>query len=345
MPDTILASAEDCRPLFDLMNRIHDLAPWDWMEEVDLFGVQDPDSGEVGFVSIMGMAGEHYAIGVYRGARGLYGFWHMQEIGPFMQPQDLLNTPQLQASYEDRDMLEKRDHQLIKSLGLKYRGRNAWPMFRSYRPGYAPWHIEPAEARFLALVLEQVLEVTPRVKQQPAILEAEGETDYLVRVAQKEGVGLVWRDEIMTIEPPGPLELTIEIDPQLIDSVRRLPRGKFKVEADFFMLPGMVGDRNERPYFPYMLMMLDTTHDLIISAELLSPVPSLEQMWGQVGVAALRELVKVGSIPAEIRVRENLLYGMLMPFAQELGLKIKQVSRLPLLDRARREMERYMRRW
>jgi len=131
------------------------------MEETELFGVQHPDTGEIGFVSVMGMAGEHYAISAYRDATGLYGFWHMQDMGPYLQPKDILNTPQLQASFEDRDMLEKHDYQLIKSLGLKYRGRNAWPQFRSYRRGYAPWYIEKYEAEFLQYVLKQLLVVAP----------------------------------------------------------------------------------------------------------------------------------------------------------------------------------------
>src|SRR5690606_28813463 len=128
-----------------------ELGPWEWMEEDDLFGVQDPETGELGFVSIMGMAGEHYAVGVYRGAKGLYGYLHLKEMDPFLiRTEDLLNIPQLQASLEDRELLEKRDRDQIKSLGLKFRGRNAWPQFRSYRPGYAPWYIEKDEARLLA---------------------------------------------------------------------------------------------------------------------------------------------------------------------------------------------------
>jgi hypothetical protein len=50
----------------------------------------------------------------------------------------LLEIPQLQASWEDREELHVRDRETIKALGRKYRGRQAWPLFRSYQPGYAP---------------------------------------------------------------------------------------------------------------------------------------------------------------------------------------------------------------
>jgi hypothetical protein len=65
MSELELASAEDCRPLYDLMARVKELAPWHYLEEDDLFGVIDPDTGEPNFVSVMGAAGEHFAVAVY----------------------------------------------------------------------------------------------------------------------------------------------------------------------------------------------------------------------------------------------------------------------------------------
>lgn len=339
-----LAEAEDCRPLFELMNRVRDLEPWQWMTETDIFGVQHPDTGEIGFVSVMGEAGEHYAISAYRDARGLYGFWHMQDVGPNMQPEDLLRTPHLQASFEDREMLDARDYQIIKSLGLKYRGRNAWPQFRSYRPGYAPWFIEKYEAEFLRYILEQVLVVAPRVQQQPKLLDPQGDHHYLVRVAQRDGDTLKWEDQIMPIENPAPSEITIDIEPGLFEMVEQLPRARYRLEADFFMLYSTVGERDERPYFPYALMMLDTTHDILLTTELLSPIPSLAAMWAKLGPTVLKQLIQHGAVPSEIRVSDKLLFSVLQPFAKALKLKVKRVRRLPMLDRARMELQAHMRR-
>ena len=53
-------------------------------------------------------------------------------------PELFLRVPQLQASFEDRNELRDKDRQVIKELGLKFRGRQAWPMFRSYRTGLCP---------------------------------------------------------------------------------------------------------------------------------------------------------------------------------------------------------------
>src|SRR5438128_101559 len=133
---------EQWRNLYKATTRLKEIAPWEWMMEADLFGVQNPETDEIGFISVMGMAGEHYAIAIYLGSHGLYGFWALQNAGSSAPPEKVLEIPQLQASFEERNVLDKKDLETIKRLGLKFRGRQTWPMFRSYRPGFFPWHLE-----------------------------------------------------------------------------------------------------------------------------------------------------------------------------------------------------------
>ena len=50
------AMALKWRPRYEAADHIKELAPWQWMQESDIFGVQDPETGEFGFVSVMGQA-------------------------------------------------------------------------------------------------------------------------------------------------------------------------------------------------------------------------------------------------------------------------------------------------
>jgi hypothetical protein len=124
--------------LYELAAELKQLAPWEWMDETMIFGVENPDSGEIGFVSPMGMLGEHLSLGVYLGAEGLYGFWGFQEAGLEAEPFALFEIPQLQVSFENREGLEKQDRDVMKKLDLKFRGRQSYPIFRSIRPGFLP---------------------------------------------------------------------------------------------------------------------------------------------------------------------------------------------------------------
>jgi len=322
MPDA-LPSLDDSRNLYELMQQIHALAPWEWMEESHVFGVQNPDTQELGFVSVMGMAGEHYAVSVYLGARALNDFWHFQDEFPDIAPEELLEIPQLMASFEDRSQLHKKDLDLIKRLNLKFRGRNAWPLFRGYRPGYFPWFVEAAEARFLADALQQVLDVAPRFKANPSLLDPHDDEHYLVRFPRKSGQTFVWEDQVIPITGPPPATLTFTIDNQLLENLKQKPKAGFKVEIDCFMVPSPVQEeRNARPEFPYMLLLVEAKSGMIIGQELLTADPTFEAMWNSVPLYIMKHLSQLDALPDEIRVRSRLLFDALKPVAQAVKVKL-----------------------
>jgi hypothetical protein len=129
MAEEITPGIREWRRLYESAVRIKEISPWEWMTETDVFGVRSPESGELGFVSVMGLLGEHYAVSLYLGSEGIHGFLDLQEMGPFADPGALIQIPQIQASFENREELDKRDREVIKELGLKFRGRNAWPRY------------------------------------------------------------------------------------------------------------------------------------------------------------------------------------------------------------------------
>lgn len=331
-------SPEEAKKLYDVAGRIKELAPWEWMEESEIFGVKNPETGELGFVSIMGMAGEHFAVSVYRGAEGLYGFWELEEAGPFMDPQMLLNIPQLQASFEDRADTEKRDRDLIKKLGLKFRGTKAWPLFRSYASGYMPWYLTAEETRFLTVALEQTLDVAPRVKADPDLLWSEDdavEGEYLTRVAREENGTLVWEDQLLPVVEPELPQVQIMMDMNALTHLKSLPPSRLALEVDFFPMPTPVQDKGGRPYFPYMLLMVEGSQGMIIGFAMMPPAETKEILWGQIPLEVVSKLAELGARPHEIRVVSELLAHLLEPVGRELSCPIKLMEQLPGLEDAR----------
>jgi len=321
--------------LYQAVIRIKEIAPWDWMSETDVFGVQNPETGEIGFVSVMGALGEHYAVAVYLGAEGLYGFWNFQDADPWGDFEDLLRVPQLQASFEDRDELTKKDRDVIKALGLKFRGRQAWPLLRSFRPGYYPWYLEVQEARFLAHALEQTLEVAPRFREDPALLTPGDEESYLVRVSREEGGGLVWEDQVVSVPPVEPTSIRIPMDLEALEVLKRLPMSRARLEMDFFMFPARIGERGDRPSCAYELLIVEAASGMVLGTELLGPDPTLEAMYGLVPMTVVRRLATLGIVPSEVKVRTALLYQLLEVLVEDLGFDLEQAPVLPALDSAK----------
>lgn len=321
------------RRLYQLAGEVKELSPWVWMDETNVFGLQNPETGETGFVSVMGALGEHYGISLYLGARGLYGFWRMQDQGDLTaNPQIFFEVPQLQASWEDREELEKQDRDLIKELGLKFRGRQSWPHFRSYRPGYFPWHLEAAEARFLALALEQLLDVAPRIQADEDLLDPYDDDRYLVRVARREGANLTWEDQIIEIPEPEDPVVDVPMDAGALEHLQSLPLEDLVLEVDLFWLPAPIGERGQRPYYPYVLLVVDSREGFILGQELLPPFPSLEAMWGQAPLKLVELLARVGVRPKEIKVRSERLQVLFDLLVADLGFKLRHVSKLRQLE-------------
>lgn len=335
----VYASAEDLHPLYELMAKIKEMAPWQWLDEVNIFGVQRPDTQEVGFVSVMGALGEHLAIAVYRGTHGLYGLLGLQEKGGLrLQPEDVLAVPQLQASLEGREMVDKRDREIMKQLGLKFRGAQGWTLFRSYRPGFMPWHVTPDEARMLRLALEQTLEVAPCAKKNRLLLEPTIPEHFMVRV-QEDGK---WRDITLHIPPPPLVEVPYVVDPQLLESAKQLPKRDFTLEADLFMIPGGFRDKGERPYFGFMLLVVEPTRGFPLCAELLQPLPSMDALYEQLPNLLLKALVETQALPIGIRVRSDVLDQQIKKLAREVGFKTKHTSELRVLDQMRASLMGFM---
>jgi len=334
-------SLQDWKALYDASIEFKNTAPWDWMHETDFFGVQDPVSGEIGYCCIMGAAGEHYALGVYSGSEGLEVLLRIQS-GEFSQSHDEVLYVQkcLMASFEDRGYLQKQDIQQIKALGLKFRGANAWPFFRNYTPGFVPWYLTGEETRFLTLALQQAIEVSLRFKKDPGMLIHTSSGKFFVRAPVKQGEGISWKDE--WIEPL-PLErqdfLATTVDETLLNRLKKAglqQRGIW--EIDFFFVPAPIWEKEKRPYYPYMSLMVEHNSGMILTFQL-EKKEEFELKFPEKFVSFL-EHVKIA--PQAFLVKRDEVGRFLVPFASNLGIKIKMVESLPVLEEAQITMRGFI---
>ena len=340
MAEEITPGIREWRTLYESAVRIKEISPWEWMTETDVFGVRSPESGELGFVSVMGLLGEHYAVSLYLGSEGIHGFLDLQEMGPFADPEALIQIPQIQASFENREELDKRDREVIKELGLKFRGRNAWPMFRSYRPSLFPWFLEARQVRFLSCALEQLADVAPRFREDSSLLEPSGGDSYLLRAPRQEGGRRLWEDASTGVPPLDAPPIEVEMEASKIEALGRLPRGEVRLEVDFFMSPAPVQDEGDRPYFPHMLLVVDAGSGMVLGSDLLAPHPSPEAMWGQVPENLAEQLFAVELAPEKVSVDSELLFELLEPLASEAGFDPELSPSLPGLELARENLLR-----
>ena len=334
-------SIQEWRDLYNAAIEFKKKECWNWMWDSDIFGVQNPVTGEIGYCCVMGRAGELFALTVFLDSEGLDGYLKIQSGEFYSFPEDMLNLQKcLTASFEDKKILQKEDFQVINKVGLKFSGHNSWPLFRSYRPGYHPWYLTSEEARYLTLCLQQTIGVSLSFKDDSDLLTSPyTENHYLVRVPQKDETGLSWRDEWLE---PLPLE-KVEIIAEPIDTVRleaikrRIPHRQGVWEIDFFYFPQAVKEKEGRPFYPYVTLWVEHNSGFILSHHLEKPAECISQFQGQF----LKVAEDIKSLPQEILVKKEETFKLLKPITSELGIKLIKVKRLRMLEDAQASMSKF----
>lgn len=335
--ETLLRDSDpEAKQLYDLAIQVKRLAPWQWMEETDVFGLENPETDELGFVSIMGSVGEYEAVAVYLGAEGFYDFIDFQ-ADESAAAEDLIAMRHLQAGFSDRAYLEKEDRDLIKRLGLKFKGRNAWPMFRSYRPGYAPWFVTRAEAQMLIHALSQVIDVAHRVRDDPEPIKPVGRVEpggYWVRAANREGAELIWEDRVWSIPRPQRESPAVIVDSDSLELLKHTPRSGLDLEVDLRLTPARIVKPGQRPLAVYVLIITDSNSGFILGAETMTAERSLSEMHAGIPNALLKVLLQNQVMPERLLVRSKFLRGLLRTTTQSLNIELRHADELPGIDEA-----------
>lgn len=127
----------------DLLRQV---APWKQLYDSDIFAIEDPESGRIDLVSILGKGGEVYALHVHQAPEGI-DFWRRALLGQLPDTVDeyasLLRVNEIE--FVNKTELEEPDLDLyeLTSHPAPGRGRQRWMQFRRYRPRQPLWFLEP----------------------------------------------------------------------------------------------------------------------------------------------------------------------------------------------------------
>lgn len=299
--------------------------PWTWMTDADLFGVQDPENGRIGWCCVLGHLGEVFALTVYLGDQGFHTYLKMIE-GRIDEDDLLFGQNCLMASFENRQALDSIDLQTIRQAGLSFRGRNAWPQFRSFLPGHAPWYLDAIQARFLTLALEQAAVMAGRFVREPAtVAPAPDMNRILVRVPRGRLAPSLWHDRWAPLpaEPPTVFPILPLDEVRLQRLKHRCTRTGQAWELDTFYFPVPVQDR-QRPYFPKVIVIVEAGSGLALHTHL-SPPPDHAAVFQE---SLLQFLEDHKVLPMRWRVCREETETLVRPIGAKLGIALEKATRL-----------------
>lgn len=329
---------EDNRPNDDQLKELYQAAadfkeaqPWKWLYDSDIICVENPKDKTIGFCSVMGRAGEHYALGVYLGDEGIFGFYNMMENGDSIPGHQVLHHQNcIMCSFEDRNTLSTEDRKQIKALGLSFRGRNAWPMFRRYEPGFHPWYINEEECIFLTIALRQALFVATNVLDSRLSMDMErGKT--ILRFSEDNDGRLEWYSKEIQLTYPfvsySPVEI---IDDVLIQKLKKAgSMGNITLLAETCYMPSAVQEnKGERPYYPRIFILAEKETGMVMDFEIYESIDDD----ADVMLNKLIDIFIENGTPKEIQVRGEDKVAILGDFCKRTGIKLKVAKRLSAID-------------
>jgi hypothetical protein len=335
---------EDWLSLYEAAVEYKQLECWKWLTDEHVFGVQHPVTGEVAYCCVLGNNEEMYGLAVYIGKIGLDGLLKMQsgELEP--GDSDVIHVQNcLMVSFDDRSVLEPDDLKLIKKLGLKFRGQNAWPNFRRYEPGYVPWILTTQEeVQYLTLVLQQATQLTQRYNYPLDTLFLSEDGEYLTRVSESINGSLHWSELWLKPElgdaPEQAEPVQYQIDELRLSKLLKTAKAKGGIwEIDSFYAP-MPIKKGDRAYFPQMTMFLNQDEGLILHFHL-SDEAGEQMNWG-VEFVQLMERLQV--MPEEVWVRKATHFHYIETILEKCKIAAKIVPVLPSIQDAKEEMFQFM---
>lgn len=314
---------------YDSATRFRDLAPWRWVYDSDIFGVQHPETGVIGWCCIMGAAGQHYALAVYRGAEGLDSYYQLAEANEFENPDNpeafnaILSQNCWMVSFEDAGMVPSEQKAHLRALGLSFRGAGQWILAQTYDPGMQPWLVDENDLPYLIHCLEQAMDVAQRYKQDDQLLDGPG-GHFLIRTAQMHQNTLVWEDQYLSAEDfPAAVEPTpVEPSKAFLEAVKFQPvLDGAVVIASFFSPQAIQENKNKRPWHPMLLVCIEPGSGYILAQEIAAcaEVPeALEKFLLQIFKAT-------GGKPRQIGVHYEPMLYWLEKIGEEADIEIVEL--------------------
>lgn len=331
IPVSEQATASEWKHLFEQAKAFHDLAPWERIEDQEIFIVRDERTDETAYCSILKGNNSVHGIAVYHGEEGkdaLYSLLHGKNYQALHQKCIIL-------TFDSQEDLETEDARIIKEAGSSFGDGQEWPVIRSMLPGYYPWFLTSSETIFMAKVLEQAAVIDEHVRHDENFLE---ETSKKQRRARLFTEGKWIDTELPFTSSDEPLRYTggLKVDQWTMTRLQKEPQIKTKLALGVFTLPNALqSEEEERPLLVESSIWFNADNEKMFDHK---EFPFLKR-------AAYLQNKLVNIIfnhlkgrPSQILAADPEICDILMPVAKQIGVEVYLTSKLPPMEKLMKQM-------
>ncbi len=314
---------------------------WDKLWDSEIFAVKLHD-GRIGYISIAGAEGEHCALRVYVGSRGIDSFRRMIRANQFMMrpsefQEQMLQQECLQCSFESKSELAKEEQeevqQYARAKGIRLAGKGAYPQFTKYQKNLCPWYLQTEEDQeILGQALEAAAAFAAQLKgKMPDALGMEeigSEAMEIPMMEYREGTYVLTKTMLPKEEP-------VEVPtPEAVNQIGLAKLKKLKKsgvwECGIIRVPQPIrNDPEEIPFFPVLLLAVNSIGGQYLS---LPPLEDYEDNPCALVDIFMEGLLKQKICPKEILARDERTYAFAEDLCGKLGIALSIGEKLEALD-------------
>jgi len=309
----------DWKELLNTALEFRDLEPWYWMGDEEVFGVENPETGEIGYCVVMGGREELFGLAVYRGYEGINNYNEILASNGRTKEDAMLTTKAYIIEFGDKKNLEDYDRKTFKRIGYVSRDPLGYPVFRAFSPGYFPWRIDVDAARYLTCVLQQGIIVSERVREGELIVYPQKSGEYFVRVPVQMNNTIKWKDQWKKPPAEDKNEHTYPVDTsrrlRVMNSVKK--REGIIELASFYHIDMVIED-GPRPYFANLIFAVDHRSGVALHHTIANP----NNYSVQVQNAFFSVIEKLNKIPEKVLVKDGAIKDILAPLTGPMKIDV-----------------------
>lgn len=203
------------------------------------------------------------------------------------------------------------------------------PQCFRHDPGYVPGPVPPARQELVAKLLWETYGLLLRLESAHNLpMSFAGERSIFARVENAEGI---WTDAPLAIPDAPPHVEKISFEKADVKKAQDLPLVSTDAwELDFGLNLALI-TKDPRPRTVYSLMAVDAaTKTRVIDCNAsIHPELGLRGLWESMPQQVLKEMIRHGKVPGELRVRSGRVFRFLRALCQELPFKLSLHDALP----------------
>lgn len=325
----IKATLDDWAQLYRHAIRLKNLRPWESLSFLDTISIKMPDRDEMYYVSIDENP-ELISIHILRDSSAYARF-----IKPFLKPDysheevfnDICSVDIFTMCIGNRENVPKNQYNLIKELGLSFRGRMNWVFFLSKRKCYAPADPDKIEVMLLTECIEQICHA----------IEDYNTNKIDVRFDDGFALCRYYDDDEkrwMTIEKQVPIVNAqsdyYKYENELqIQRIKKIPYSGASFDIDITFVESKIKDTQfERDPVVRLLILSNRNSGEILETRIILPNDDLAEMTFD---AVFSAIGKVGR-PGKIHYTKDICEELLDDFCSKTGIHLFKEGRLPSID-------------